>query len=419
MARAETPPLLPGFDPLDPDHLREPYAIYSRALAEQPIFYYPPLRFWMVTRYEDVCTVLRDVETFSSRVWRAVPPPPELVGQVPENPMANAFINLDPPTHTVSRKAVNRAFTRGLVAALEPEIRASAERLIDGFVDAGHCDLMQEFCLPLSLGTITDLLGLPREDMPRFRRWTEDMFSLMSPAAPDDASTSKPMAPAEAARHYEGLAEAFEYYREVVEARRLEPREDLVSVLVALRDDGGEPAIADDRIIIHMLELTAAGHDTTANAIANIVEFIAADPAQQEAVRGDRELLEGAVEEGLRMRATSPTMFRLSTREVELGDVTIPASAVICVNLGAAGRDPERFACPAHFDPAREDADAHLAFGRGRHFCLGAPLARLETRVALEVLLQRLGPFAVPPGQDQEYLPLITLDSRLHLEVSW
>jgi cytochrome P450 len=419
MAVAETPPLLEGFDPFDPEHLRDPYAIYARALVERPVFYYPPLRFWMVTRHADVTAVLGDVGTFSSRVWRAVPPPPELADRVPANPMAEAFINLDPPEHTVSRKAANRAFTRGLVARLEPDIRRGAEKLVEGFAATGHCDLMQDFCLPLSLGTITDLLGLPEEDKPRFRRWTEDMFSLMSPAAPDDPSTSKPMPADEVARRYEGIAEAFEYYQAVIDARRREPREDLVSVLVALRDEDGRPAISDGRIVTHMLELTAAGHDTTANAIANTVEFLAGDPSAQEAVSGDRELLEGAVEESLRMRATSPTMFRITTREVELGGVTIPAAAVLCVNLGAANRDPERFGCPAHFDAGREDSDAHLAFGRGRHFCLGAPLARLETRVALEVLLGRLGPLAVTPGQDQEYLPLITLDSRLHLEVSW
>jgi cytochrome P450 len=419
MGTAEAPPLLAGFDPFDPEHLREPYAAYGRALAERPVFWYPPLRFWMVTRYVDVCAVLRDVETFSSRVWRAVPPPPELAGRVPGNPMAEAFINLDPPAHTVSRKAANRAFTRGLVAGLEPDIRTSAAALVEGFADAGRCDLMQDFCLPLSLGTITRLLGLPAADMPKFRRWTEDMFSLMSPAAPDDPETSKPMPAAEVARRHEGIAEAFAYYEAVIAARRREPREDLVSALVALRDEDGAAAIPDRRIATHMLELTAAGHDTTANAIANTVEFLAADPGRQEAVRADRALLAGAVEESLRMRATSPTMFRLTTREVELGGVAIPAGAVICVNLGAAGRDPERFACPARFDPRREDADAHLAFGRGRHFCLGAPLARLEARVALEVLLGRLGPLSVTPGQDQEYLPLITLDSRLHMEVTW
>jgi cytochrome P450 len=148
--------------------------------------------------------------------------------------------------------------------------------------------------------------------------------------------------------------------------------------------------MSTDRIIVHMLELTAAGHDTTANMIANLVQCFDAWPDQLAAVRADPALLENAIEEGLRLRAASPTMFRIATRAVELSGVTIPAGSVVCVNLGAANHDEARFAARDRFDVARANAGEHLAFGKGRHFCLGAPLARLEGRIVFETLLRRL-----------------------------
>jgi hypothetical protein len=416
---ADTPPELSGFDPFEPGHLKDPYPMFTRALRERPVFYYEPMRFWMVNRYEDVDTVLRDVATFSSHVWRVVPRPAQFADRLPANLMAKSFINLDPPVHTVSRKAANKAFTRGLVAGLEPAIAAIANELIDDFAADGRCDLMQDFSLPLSLRTIVHVLGLPERDMPKFRQWTEDMFSLMSPAAPGDETTSKPLPENEVLERYGRIADAYEYYGAIVEDRRANPGSDLTSAMVHTTADDGSPAMEADRIVIHMLELTAAGHDTTANTIANLVQFFDRWPDQLRRVRADPSLLGGAVEEGLRLRAASPTMFRLTTRDVTLSGVTIPANSVVCVNLGAANHDPEHFPEASSFQVDRANAGDHLTFGKGRHFCLGAPLARLETATALRRLYDRLGEIAVVPGQDQVYLPVVTLDSRLHLEVTW
>lgn len=418
-AGAQDRPVLEGYDPFAPDELRDPYPTYRRAQREQPVFYHAPMKYWMVTRNRDVQQVLRDIATFSSNVWRVVPRPDEFADRLPANLMANSFITLDPPVHTVSRKAANKAFTRGLVAAMEADIRAIADDLLDGLEPAGRCDLMQDFALPLSLRTIVHLLGLPEADMPRFRSWTEDMFSLMSPAAPGDEETSRPMERTEVHARYEGIAEAYAYYSAIVEDRRANPTGDLVSAMVHAQADDGSPAMPTDRIVVHMLELTAAGHDTTANTIANMVMFFDEHPEQLAAVRADPSPLDNAIEEGLRLRAASPTMFRVTTRDVELSGVTIPAHSVVCVNLGAANHDPDVFAEPERFDVARANAGDHLAFGKGRHFCLGAPLARLETKVALERLYARLGDIGVVPGQEQVHLPVITLDSRLHLQVTW
>src|SRR3954470_15894075 len=152
-ADAKPRPQLEGYDPFAAAHMADPYPDWGRARQECPVFYYPAMKFWMVTRYDDVAEVLRDIRTFSSNVWRVVPRPDEFADRIPANLMANSFITLDPPEHTVSRKAANKAFTRGLVARLEPGIRAIAEELAGDLAPRGECDLMQDFAYPLSLRT--------------------------------------------------------------------------------------------------------------------------------------------------------------------------------------------------------------------------------------------------------------------------
>jgi cytochrome P450 len=413
-------PLLEGFDPYAEAFLQDPYPLLERARRECPVFYYPPMDFWVLTRYDDVARAVSDHETFSNAVWRTVPRPPRFAGRVPENLMGVSFINLDPPTHTASRKNANKAFTRRLVAQQEPHVRRIAHEAIDGFAAAGEADLMQAFCYPVSLRTIVGLLGLPEADMPDFRRWTEDVFSLMTPGAPGaDDSTSKPMPDDEVHERYERVAEAYAYYTAFVDERRAHPTDDLTSAMVHARDAAGEPALDTERIVVHLIELTAAGHDTTANLIGNTVAFLDEHPDQRAEVLADPTLLENAVEESLRRRATSPKMFRITTRDVDVRGVRIPAGSAVCLQFGSANHDEERFERPLRFDVHRPNADEHFAFGRGRHFCMGAPLARMEARIALEVLYERLPAIAVVPGHDRGYIPVTTLDTFLHLPVRW
>jgi cytochrome P450 len=272
----------------------------------------------------------------------------------------------------------------------------------------------------VSLRTIVGLLGLPEADMPRFRQWTEDVFSLMTPGAPDaDDSTAKPMAHDEVVERYGRVAEAYAYYQAFVQSRRDAPTDDLTSAMVHARDDDGRPVLDTERIIVHLIELTAAGHDTTANLIANTVALLDETPEQRDEVLRDPSLLENAVEESLRRRATSPKMFRITTTDVEVRGVHIAAGSAVCLQFGAANHDEDRFAAPARFDIHRPNADEHFAFGRGRHFCMGAPLARLEARIALEVLYERLPTLRVVPGAERRYIPVTTLDTFQHLPVTW
>jgi cytochrome P450 len=413
-------PTLPGFDPLSQEFNANPDPVLEQARRECPVFYWPALDVWVVTRYDDIVEVTKDYKTFSSRAFRFVPPPPQFEGKLPRNLFATAFPCLDPPEHTVSRKNANKAFTMKRVAEQEPAIRQIAHELIDEFVADGRCDVMQEFCYPLSLRVILRMLGLPEQDLALFRQWTEDMFSLMSPGATDDElAASRPMPEAELEARYARIAEAWEYYGRFVEDRRANPQDDLTSALIGATDDEGNPALSTDFIVFHMIELTAAGNDTTANLMGNLVMFFDRSPDQLAEVKRDPSLLENAVEEGLRRRPTSPQMYRITTRDVELGGVQIPARSVICLSYGSGSNDEAHFADPLRYDIHRDNASEHLAFGHGRHFCLGAPLARLEARVGLEALYARIPDLRVVPGQRLEYIPVVTVQTLVSLHVEW
>jgi cytochrome P450 len=414
-------PTLDGFDPLSDEFLRDPYPIIDRARRECPVFYYPTLDAWFVTRYDDIAAVLQDYRTYSSRSIGSVPPPPELADEMPASLTADAFIALDPPEHTVARKKANSWFTRARVEAMQPGIRARANELIDGFAGEGRCDLMHAYCYALTLRTIVDLLGMNPDDMPRFRDWTEDMFSLLSPIKPDSRDDSKlrPIGEEERRVRWARIAEARRYYAAVADDRRASPGDDLITEMAMARDEEGRPLLPDHQIVTHIRELIAAGNDTTANLMGHTVLFLDETPEQIGELQRDPSLWPNAVEEGLRRRGSSVMNFRLATRDVELGGIAIPAGSVIGVMFACAGHDETHFPNPRAFDIHRANADSHLSFGKGRHVCMGAPLARVLARTGLETLYERIPDLRVVPGQTLDYVPTYTAVTLKRLEVEW
>jgi cytochrome P450 len=420
----ETRPMLPGFDPLAHDFLTDPFPTWARAQATCPVFFYPEMNFWVLTRHEDVLRAVTDWKTFSSRAVGTVPPPPELVDRVPKDYFHDSFVAIDPPEHTVSRKAANSGFTRSRIAALEPAIVEIANRLIDGFIDDGQCDLMEQYCYQLSLRTIVRLLGLDDSDesLVRYRQSTEDMFSLLTPKAEDDGesnSTVRPMPDDEWRARWGRVADAIAYYRTLIDDRRATPRDDLISVLIATSAEDGSPALSDDKIITHIQEMIAAGNDTTANLMGALVLYLSQQPADFAELKARPELLPAAVEEGLRRRGSSIGMFRITTEDVTVSGVEIPEGSMVFLGFQAAGHDSELFPEPRRIDVHRHNADEHLAFGRGRHFCMGAPLARLEARLGLETLFRRIPTLEVIPDQPLEFAPTMTVSMLHHLKVRW
>jgi cytochrome P450 len=420
-----SPPTLAGFDPLSREFLTDPFPTWAQAQKECPVFFYPAMNYWVLTRLDDVLEAVTDWQTFSSRAVALIPPPPDLACRVPSGFFRSAFVSIDPPEHTVPRKAANAGFTRSRIAALEPEIAAIANRLIDRVEAAGACDLMQDYCYQLSLRTIVHVLGLDDSDqsLSSYRQWTEDVFALMTPVVKDEtgarSSVERPMDDRERHERWSRIAEAADYYRTVIAQRRADPGGDLVSVLVDSRNEHGQPALDDDKIITHIQELIAAGNDTTANLMGSLVLYLSEQPEDFAELKRSPALLENAVEEGMRRRGSSIGMFRVTTRDVQVSGVDIPAGSMVFLSWQAAGHDTSHFPNPRHVDLRRKNAGEHVSLGRGRHFCMGAPLARTEARIGLQTLFERIPGLEVVPEQSLEFSPTLNVSMLRSLDVRW
>jgi cytochrome P450 len=327
-------------------------------------------RLYVVSRYDDVNRVLRDPELFSSAAMGG----PRRSNDDPNvDPTNGSLIGLDPPEHGRHRAIVNRGFTPRRIARLEPSIRKIADELLSAFEARGRCDLVSEFANPLPVAVIAELLGLDPARRDDFKRWSTALII---------GSTQGGGPPrAQLFREFRG------YMSEVVEQRRREPGDDLISLLVHAEEEDG--VLDTGQVVGFASLLLAAGSETTTNLIGNALLALHEYPEQAEALRADPGLIPQLLEETLRFDPPVQLLMRLATRETRIADTPIPEGSVVVTLLGAANRDPARFERPERFDVQRS-TQGHLAFGLGNHFCLGASLARLEARIALEMLFERL-----------------------------
>ena len=308
-----------------------------------------------------------------------------MAGGLPGPEFSRHMLNVDPPDHTRLRRLVSRAFVPSRVAALEEAIRAIASSLLDELEAAGPgatVDLIEGYAYPLPFGVIGELLGIPAADRARMHAW----FQVLLTGWAGDP-------PPEAVQASDGIVA---YLRELVEAKRQSPADDLVSVLVAAEDD----VLTTQELLSSLFQLVVAGHDTTASLIGNGVVALLDHPGQLQALLADLGQLPAAIEELIRFTAPVPhATFRVTTEPVTLGGMAIPAHEQVLVCLGSANRDPGRFPAPDALDIGRSDGP-NLGFGHGIHYCLGAPLARLEARVAFETLLGRYPGLRLATGRD-------------------
>ncbi|MGW3246302.1 cytochrome P450 family protein [Streptomyces sp. NPDC001070] len=373
----------------DPAFVADPFPRYRELRQEGPVrraVISGDLEVWLVTRYEDGLAALADPR-LSSDVRDSADP--RLLERLPTNErqaMLRTMLRADPPDHTRLRRLVSKAFTARRVAELEPRVQAVTDELLDAIVPAGRADLVEEFALPLPVTVISELLGVPVSDRHDFQRWTDEMI-LQGPQAPD-------LARLEAAwRQMHG------YLSALIDAKRRSPADDLLSALVARHDD--EQRLDADELIAMAFLLLAAGYVTTVSLIGSGIAALLAHPAQLRALRDDPGLLPGAIEEFLRYDGPiNPGITRFTREDLTIAGVAIPRGATVVIASAIADRDPARFTDPDRLDVTRED-NAHLAFGHGIHYCLGAPLARLEGRIAIGSVLRRLPglALAVPPGE--------------------
>jgi len=380
------PATLAGFDPFATDVVADPYPHYARLRDEAPVCWIPEQHLWMVTRYDDVAAVLHDPTTFSSAegmgalmsggVGRKRVDARGMFGL--DLSQMRVLIATDPPDHTRLRRLLSRAFTPKAITELEPHLRQVCEGLVDDLITAsrdGRGDLVTQVAFPFPVIVIAELLGIPPERRDDFKRWSDALVGALS----GDWN------PVEA---QQTIGEMFVYLADMVEHRRCEPGEDLISRLVGGVDPDDPDALSFIEITLFAILLLVAGNETTTNLIGNGAAAFAAHPDQARLLRDRPELLPAAVEEILRWDAPVQALFRSTTRPVTLGGVELPAGAMVLVSFAAANRDSRHFVDADRFDIERRPTD-HLAFGHGIHYCLGASLARLEARLVGETLLAR------------------------------
>jgi cytochrome P450 len=353
--------------------LRDPHPIYAMMREGSPVLHVPQAELWMVFGYDDVKRALADPVTFSSR---AAPPGGEAL---------NWLIFFDPPRHTKLRALVAKAFTPPAIAALEPRIVEFARCLLDRRRNADTWDLVRDFSVPLPLMVIAEMIGIPPEEHATFKRWSDAMLGLAETISAEGAQKHDA-----AAAFGVATGEMREYLRDMLADRRRAPREDLLTRLLEGAVDG--EVLTTDEILGFFQLLLLAGNETTTNLISNAMLSLAEYPEQLALLRARPQLLPGAIEETLRFRSPVQLVFRQTTCAVEIGGQRIPADNLVLLVIGSANRDPAIFPRAEQFDILREP-NPHIAFGHGLHFCLGAPLARLEALVALREFFARFEHF--------------------------
>ena len=341
------------YDPTDP------YPWYRHMRDTEPVHYNEQIKLWYVFRHEDAQRILADVQTFSSENAHG------------ESYLASSFLHTDPPRHGRHRTLVSQAFTPRRVALLEPRIIAIVNRLLDAVARTGRMDLITDLAFPLPAMIIMELFGVPAESREQFRALSESYLHEIehSPGG-----------------RYPSETRLAELLLPVIEARRSQPGDDLISHLVAAESEGEKLSTHD--ILATCILMLVAGHETTTRLIGNAMSCFTERPELMAELRADPALIPGALEEVLRYRPPLAGTLRTTTSDVVIGATPIPARQALIVQIASANHDETAFADPEVFD-IRRRPNRHLGFGQGIHFCLGAPLARLEGRIAIQSVLQR------------------------------
>jgi cytochrome P450 len=377
----------------------ETFAWYRTMRDTDPVSHDSRTGAWSVFRYQDVATVLADHQTFSSDLSTVVPKASELI--------QGNILRMDPPRHHRLRNLVSKAFTPPAIARMEERIAELTEELLDETRGRTRIELVSDLSYPLPVIVIAEMLGVPAEDRPRFREWADALLTRDSADPFDQEQVERVRAP---------VNNFSDYLLEHVARRRAQPRQDLLTNLVAAEIDGEQ--LADREIVGFATVLLLAGHITTTALLGNAIRCLDEHPEAQTVLRVDDAAIPLAIEEVLRYRSPFALLARATTGEVQVGPQVIPPKQLVMVWLLSANHDERQFENPDEFVMDRQP-NAHVGFGRGIHFCLGAPLARLETRVALGVLLRRYSRLRVDPTHPLEgYLnPGLNSTKTLHLLV--
>ncbi len=400
-----------GFDPIVPDHVVSPWPTLARLREEHPVFFMPHLGMWCVTRHEDVLAILKDTKTYAMKGGYVVLYPlPEGLGEIPSYlfPEYDGLMQADPPHHTRLRKLLQPAFRPSRVKQWENDVRGVADQLIDGFIGDGSVDLVSRFSTPFPTLVMARLLGFSDEDATNFRRWTDSYLGLVGiPGLPEDQVRAL----------WGNVLECHAAIETLVQQRRDNPLEDIISDLVMSKTDDGEASLSNDEIVHAVLQFIVGGTDTTSIVIPTATRFLLEERSRWNELQADPSLIPGAIEETVRFRGVVRGVKRVTVRDVQISGVDIPAGSALYVMFASANHDENYFENPQEFDLHRE-MSYHLGFGRGTHFCIGAPLGRLEARIALEQLVSRIPSLRLVP-QDIEYSQHLITPMPTSLQLEW
>lgn len=406
------------FNFFDENVLNCPYEFYKVLQEQAPVYHLPDTNIYMVSRHADIKQLLKDTQTYSNNfndLLKGPEPAPEVTAIYARawQPV-DTMITADPPRHKTYRTLVNKVFNAKRVNAMEDYMTAIVHELIDNFIERGECDFVREFTTPLPVYVIADQLGVPREDLKEFKRWSDSFARRLSQMA----------TPGEQVEDAENIVAFQMYFANMCEQRRKEPADDMISDLVVTTiedpDNGEVRGLNMEELQSVLQQLMVAGNETTTSAITGGMLSLIQNPDQMKDLQEHPEKIPNAVEEILRMESPSAGMWRVVKKDSEIDGVHIPKDSLLMLRYHAANRDRELFEHPNAIDIDRGNADDHIAFGQGIHFCPGAMLARKEMNVAFSALLSRLENIqVVEEKSDLTYWPNIVLRGLKAMHISF
>ena len=389
--------------PLDPKFIANPYPTYKELRERDPFHPSPLTGALVISKYDDVDAVLRNYKVFSNRRGPVGTRNRRGIGEQIENELQPSMLSLDPPDHTRLRGLVSRAFTPRQVAKMEDHIRETAHALLDEVDGQDEFDLMANLAALLPTVVIAEMIGVPTEDRQQFKEWSDKFARVLEP----NLTTDELSVVFQTGQLFD------DYFRGIVAEHRDHPQDDLVSRLIEAEEEGDK--LTEDEMIVTLRLLLVAGNETTTNLIGNGLKALLEHPEQLELLRRQPELIDNAIEELLRYDSPVQVDGRTTLDEFEMDRHRLKPGRAISLLIGGANRDPEEFSDPEMLDITREDA-GNISFGRGIHHCLGAPLARLEGKIAFEALLERFGDIQLGT-RTPEYKPNIVLRGLRHLDI--
>lgn len=364
-----------NYNPLSAAVQDNPYPYYQELRDKTPIAWIEPMQAWAVSRYADVDFILRNPRLFSSASWKSASSGnPDIVSKVP------SLLSMDPPDHTRLRKLANKGFTPRLIRAMEPRVQAIVHELRGSLPKQTEVDLVPMLFVSLPIIVIAEMLGVEVERQADFKQWSDALVRALN----------RPTDTAVRAEIRQSVSELRTYLEQMINRRRTKPGDDLITAFVQAEEE--RQILTSLEILGLTVLLLAAGNETTTNLLGNTMLALLDHPEELAKVRADRASVPALLEEVLRYDSPIQAVFRQTTEEVELDGGKLPAGATVLVLLGAANRDERKFPDPDRFEVERNPPD-HVGFGYGIHYCLGAPLARLEGRIAVEALLFDCPPF--------------------------